>query len=110
MTSPQVLANKVAAITGALTGIGRAIAIGYLEHGAKVAVNYLGGQKDEILLEELYGEISNSGFRDHLFAIAGDISQPETGTKLVQAAVDKWGRLDVFVSNAGICQFADFLT
>lgn len=41
--------------------------------------------------------------------MAGDISQPETGRDFVSKTVEKFGRLDVFVSNAGVCQFAEFL-
>ena len=53
-----------------------------------------------------------AGLCDHeanFISIAGDISSPTTGGELVKSAVKKWGRLDVFVSNAGICQFAEFL-
>ena len=39
----------------------------------------------------------------------GDISKPETGKDFVAKTVEAFGRLDVFVSNAGVCQFADFL-
>lgn len=39
----------------------------------------------------------------------GDISKPETGAELAQACIDKFGRIDTFVSNAGICKFEEFL-
>lgn len=39
----------------------------------------------------------------------GDVTRPETGKELVDVAVREFGRLDVFVSNAGVCQFAEFL-
>ena len=42
--------------------------------------------------------------------VAGDISKPDTGSAFVGKIVETFGRLDVFVSNAGVCQFADFLT
>lgn len=42
--------------------------------------------------------------------VPGDISLPETGTELVRATVRRWGRVDVFVSNAGVCRFHDFLS
>ena len=108
MSQVRLLQGKVAAITGGLTGIGRAIAMGYMEHGAKVAINYLGGEKHEALLEDLRTEVLKS--EADFLALAGDISFPETGLKLVEVAVQKWGRLDIFVSNAGVCQFSDFLT
>ena len=107
IVQPALLKGKVACITGGLTGIGRAIAVGFLGHGASVAINYLGGAGDDALLKKLLLDVEPH--QENLIAIAGDVSEPETGTALVKAAVDKWGRLDVFVSNAGICTFAQFL-
>jgi len=103
----QLLQGKVAAITGAVTGIGRAIAIEYLKHGASVAVNHFPDDKSTSQFQELQKE---AGEGANLIAVAGDIQKPETGQELVKKTVEKWGRLDVFVSNAGVCQFADFLT
>jgi len=102
-----LLEGKVSAITGGLTGIGRAIALQYLQEGAKVAINYFGGPSDEALLEKLRTEVA--GNSSCFIAVAGDISKPETGQQLVRETVAAFGRLDIFVSNAGICQFAEFL-
>ena len=44
-----------------------------------------------------------------LIELEGDVSKPETGKNLVEVAVKEFGRLDIFVSNAGVCQFAEFL-
>ena len=104
---PQLLTGKTAAITGALTGIGRAIALGFLSHGASVAINYFGSPSDETLLEELKKDLPEGS---KFIAVPGDVSKPETGKALVTAVVREWGRLDVFVSNAGVCQFAEFLS
>ncbi|EME46314.1 hypothetical protein DOTSEDRAFT_86898 [Dothistroma septosporum NZE10] len=103
----QLLPGKVAAITGAATGIGKAIAIDYIRHGASVAVNYYPDDKSKQQFENLKKEI---GADDKLIGVAGDITEPETGQTLVKQTVEKFGRLDIFVSNAGVCQFADFLT
>ncbi|CAO1605411.1 L-rhamnose-1-dehydrogenase [Xanthoria calcicola] len=103
----QLLRGKSAAITGGLTGIGRAIALGFLRHGCNVGINYLGGPSDETLLEQLKSELPQNGTQ--FVSVAGDISNPETGKLLVKEVVDRWGTLDVFVSNAGICQFAELL-
>ncbi|KAI4225811.1 MAG: hypothetical protein LQ349_006989 [Xanthoria aureola] len=104
----QLLRGKTAAITGGLTGcIGRAIALGFLRHGCHVGINYLGGPSDETLLEQLKLELPQNGTQ--FVSVAGDISNPETGKLLVKEVVDRWGTLDVFVSNAGICQFAELL-
>ncbi|KAK0249797.1 L-rhamnose-1-dehydrogenase [Friedmanniomyces endolithicus] len=104
----KLLQGKVAAITGAVTGIGRAIALEYLKNGASVAVNYFPDDKSATQFEELKQEAGEGEAR--LIAAAGDISKPETGQALVRKAVMTFGRLDIFVSNAGVCQFADFLT
>lgn len=103
----DLIAGKTAAITGGLTGIGRAIALGYLREGANVAINHLGGPEDEEHLRSMREEVPDNG--TSLIACAGDISKPETGRKLVSETVAAFGRLDIFVSNAGICQFAEFL-
>jgi len=104
----KLLQGKVAAITGAVTGIGRAIALEYLKNGASVAVNYFPDDTSATQFEELKQEAGEGEAR--LIAAAGDISKPETGQALVRKAVMTFGRLDIFVSNAGVCQFADFLT
>lgn len=103
----QLLQGKATAITGAVTGIGRAIAVDYLKHGASVAVNYYPDPKSQKQFEELQKEVGDEA---RLIGLAGDITKPETGQEFVKKTVEKFGRLDVFVSNAGVCQFADFLT
>lgn len=102
-----LLQGKVAAITGAVTGIGRAIAVDYLKHGASVAVNYYPDEKSGKQFNELQEEV---GSEANLIGVPGDITKPETGQELVKKTVEKFGKLDIFVSNAGVCQFADFLT
>ncbi|KAK6811071.1 hypothetical protein RU639_012917 [Aspergillus parasiticus] len=111
MPLPQLLVGKVAAITGGLTGIGRAIALEYLRHGAKVAINHLGGPKEEPLLEALQKDVSEiTGANANSFiAVPGDVTQPDTGRDFVAKTVAAFGRLDIFVSNAGVCKFAEFL-
>lgn len=111
-----LLANKTAIITGGTTGIGRAICLEFLRQGANVVVNHLGLPKDQPHLDSLITSAStllqehpSSGRLAHQ---AGDVRDPETATNLVAAAVEHSGneRLDICVSNAGICTFADFLT
>ena len=103
----QLLVGKSMAITGGVTGIGRAIVLGYLTQGANVAVNHLGDSRSSEQYKSLVEEASEAGNR--LIEVTGDVGNPETGKKLVSAVVEKWGRLDVFVSNAGICEFKEFL-
>ncbi|KAI8964271.1 NAD(P)-binding protein [Daldinia sp. FL1419] len=118
MPATNLLQGKTAIITGGTTGIGRAIALEYLRQGSNVVVNHLGLERDQPHLESLLAEAqalktSNTdpnvaiGTLDHL---AGDVSDPATGPALVAHAVSRFGRLDICVSNAGICEFAEFLT
>lgn len=106
-----ILADKATAITGGLTGIGRAIALGFLAHGANVAINYLGTPSDEKLLVQWKedAKAAAGGDEGRYCAVPGDVSLPETGKQLVGEVVKRWGRLDVFVSNAGVCKFEEFL-
>lgn len=127
MTLPPLLTGQVCAITGGLTGIGRAIAILFLSHGAKVAINYLASHNngEERLLTSLRTEAFDAmksrmpassapqNLEDvPLLTVPGDISLPETGEDFVQRTVSHFGvgRLDTFVSNAGICRFEEFLS
>lgn len=113
----RILAGKTACITGGTTGIGRAITLEYLRQGCNVAVNHLGLQKDESLRRSLYDEAgkikaeeSSGGARaGALMDVVGDIADPQTGEVLVGEAVKRWGKLDVFVANAGIFKACDFL-
>jgi L-rhamnose 1-dehydrogenase len=115
MATTQLLSGKTMAITGGATGIGRAIALGYLTHGANVAINHLGDPKSLSQFQEILSEaettlkISKEEVEKRLVEVPGDVADPETGKKLVQEVVSRWGRLDVFISNAGICEFKEFL-
>lgn len=117
-----LLRNRVVAITGASQGIGRGIALGCAQAGARVVVHHLGTEgatRDaETLLSEI-GEIrgkmaaQGNSLADRSTAAAievgGDISDPATADKIVRAAVNEYGRIDGLVSNAGICPFYSFL-
>lgn len=123
MPLPPLLGGQVCAVTGGLTGIGRAIAISYLSHGARVAINYLesyqAGEKELLdtlrteALEAIRSRNSASPLTSPadvpLLTVPGDISKPETGKQFVSQTVETFGRLDTFVSNAGICKFEEFL-
>lgn len=108
-----LLADKTAVITGGTTGIGRAICLEYLRQGASVVVNHLGLESDQPHLDSLVAEAAalapGSGRLAHQ---AGDVRDPATAQRLVALAVEHSGearRLDICVSNAGICTFAEFL-
>jgi NAD(P)-dependent dehydrogenase (short-subunit alcohol dehydrogenase family) len=90
------LANKVALITGAGSGIAKATAKLFAKEGAKVAA--LGRTKDE--LEKTVAEIHQSN--GEAIALVADISDPQEMQQVTQQVVDKWGRLDIVFANAGI--------
>ncbi|KAG9234328.1 short-chain dehydrogenase/reductase-like protein sdr [Amylocarpus encephaloides] len=109
----HLLLSKVAAITGGTTGIGRAIALEYVRQGCHVAINHLNLPSDSHHKASILSEAAALREKDEqagrLIEVEGDISKPETGKHLVEEAVKQFGKLDVFVSNAGVCQFAEFL-
>ena len=91
-------------VTGGSTGIGRAAAIGAAQHGANVAINYASSDDKAA---SCVAEIEALGRRG--LAVKGDVALPETATDFVNKAVEAFGRVDVMVSNAGICPFHAFL-
>ncbi|KAL2796701.1 hypothetical protein BJX66DRAFT_323796 [Aspergillus keveii] len=110
----NLLKGKTAAITGGTTGIGRAIVLAYITQGCNVAVNHLGLAQDEghrhSLLEEVKAIKSQAGINTgEILELPGDVTDPETSAELVQQAVSRWGKLDVFVANAGVFKQAEFL-
>ncbi|MBX9615010.1 MAG: SDR family oxidoreductase [Caulobacteraceae bacterium] len=100
----MLLEGKTVLITGASGGIGRAAAIGCARHGADVAINYL---RDQDGADSAVAEIEALGRR--AIAVKGDVSDPDQAPIFVEAAVKAFGKVDVFVSNAGICPFHTFL-
>jgi L-rhamnose 1-dehydrogenase len=102
-----LLVGKSAAITGGVTGIGRAIALGYLRQGAAVTVNFLDDAPSRKHFESLKAE-APAGSKLH--GVMGDVSIKATGEAIVQSAVDEYGALDILVANAGVSQFRDFIT
>lgn len=95
----KILEGKVALITGASKGIGRAIAQKYAEMGAQVAFTYLSSvEKGQQLEQELSGHGTKAkGYRSD----AADFTQAE---KLVEHVMADFGRLDILVNNAGIAK------
>jgi NAD(P)-dependent dehydrogenase (short-subunit alcohol dehydrogenase family) len=90
------LQGKVAVITGSSRGIGRAIAQRMAEHGAKVVVT----SRKLDACQEVVGAINAAG--GEAFAHACNISRKEDLQSLVDAAVDRWGGIDVLVCNAAV--------
>ncbi|MCT7949737.1 SDR family oxidoreductase [Ancylothrix sp. C2] len=90
------LANKVALVTGAGSGIGKAAAVLLAEKGVKVAA--LGRKDDE--LKDVVRELERFGVE--AMPVIGDISKPEDMIQAYQKVEEKWGRLDIVFANAGI--------
>src|SRR5688572_9650149 len=90
------LTGKVAYVTGAGSGIGKAAAIKLAQEGAKVAL--LSRTPDEI--NEVAQEIRNDG--GDAITIEGDVSNPDDMQSAVQKIIDTWKRLYIVVANAGI--------
>ena len=108
---PMLLKNKVVIVTGGSRGIGRAIAVESARHGADVVINYW-GENDasygcHAAAEKVVAEIALLG--RGVNKVEGDVSDPATGQKLVDAALQAFGKVDVLVANAGICPFHAFL-
>src|SRR5215471_18477597 len=90
------LAGRVALVTGASRGIGRAIAINLGRCGAKVAC----AARDTAKLAETVSAITSAGGQAEAFAC--DVTNGEAVQQLVESIAEKWGRLDILVNNAGI--------
>ncbi len=91
------LKDKVALITGGNTGIGRAVALAYAQEGADVAVAY---HAHEPLADSLVHEVEQRGRR--ALALHADVTSEADVQALVRGVVDRLGRIDIFVNNAGI--------
>ena len=91
----MTLTSKVAIVTGAGTGIGKAVAMAFLKDGYRVV---LAGRRPEPLAEV----IALSGATDRALAVPTDVSNPEAVKALFDAAVGAFGRVDVLFNNAGV--------
>jgi NAD(P)-dependent dehydrogenase (short-subunit alcohol dehydrogenase family) len=95
--------DKVAIVTGGASGIGKEVATRFVAEGGCVVVN----GRDTAKAEAAAREIDPSGKRVAVYM--GDIAQPTTGQALAQAALDRFGRLDVLFNNAGVFAPKPFL-
>lgn len=95
------LAGKVALVTGASRGIGRAIALKLASFGSKVAVNYVAIEaSNKADADDLTESIIGLG--GEAIAIEADIRDSEAAKAMVEQVADKWGKIDILVNNAGI--------
>jgi len=95
--------GKVAIVTGGGTGIGKAIAEALVKEGAKVVLN---GRREDLLVSTAKAIDQGKGAVAH---VAGDISHPKTAGAIVDAAVKRFGGVDLLFNNAGIFAPKSFL-
>jgi NAD(P)-dependent dehydrogenase (short-subunit alcohol dehydrogenase family) len=91
------LLDRIAVVTGGSRGIGRAVALAFAREGARVAV---AGAHDPTALARVVDEITTHG--KDAFALTADVSQRAQVDRMVQQVLERWGRIDVLVNNAGI--------
>ena len=108
---PRLFENRVAIVTGAGTGLGRSHALMLAQHGAKVVVNDLGGAVDgtgasETAARAVVREIEAAG--GEALADGANVTKPDEVDAMVAAALDRFGRVDVLINNAGILRDKSF--
>ena len=90
------LKDKVALVTGSSRGVGRSIAVGFAQAGAKVVVNYTSNEKAGI---EVADSIKALG--SEAILVKADVAQKADVDKLIKATIDQFGKIDILVNNAG---------
>jgi NAD(P)-dependent dehydrogenase (short-subunit alcohol dehydrogenase family) len=91
-----MLQGKVALVTGASQGLGRALALAYAKEGASLVVN----SRSEEGIRPVAGEVEGLGAE--VLAVAADVSKGEDARRLVEEAVGRFGGIDILANNAGL--------
>jgi NAD(P)-dependent dehydrogenase (short-subunit alcohol dehydrogenase family) len=91
------LEGKVAILTGADSGIGRAVAIAFVKEGANVCIAYHKDRRDAKETEQRIKELGGA-----CMLVAGDISVENHCKELVQSVLSAWGRIDIIINNAAV--------
>jgi NAD(P)-dependent dehydrogenase (short-subunit alcohol dehydrogenase family) len=97
------LEGKACVVTGAAFGIGRAVASRFAQEGARLVVTDIQAEPLDAVVAELRGAGAA------VEAVAGDVSVVADARRMIQTAVDRYGRLDVLVANAGILPLGDVI-
>lgn len=93
----MLLEGKVAVVTGASRGIGRAVAVALAREGAAIVINYTA---NETAAQETLGLVEAAGGRGMVYQ--ADVAQAEDCEKLIKVAIDNFGKVDILINNAGI--------
>jgi len=101
--APKLLKGQRALVTGANSGIGKAVAIALGEAGADVVVNFVRGEE---AAAEVVRAIKQSG--SHALAVQADVSSESEVQRMFQQMYDEFGTIDILVNNAGLQQDAPF--
>jgi len=91
------LEGKVAIITGGDSGIGRAVAIAFVKEGASVVLPYYNEDVDALETKKYISELGGN-----CLLLRGDVKDPDFCKKIVNETVNKYGKIDVLVNNAGV--------
>jgi 3-oxoacyl-[acyl-carrier protein] reductase len=102
MADPKPLQGKIAIVTGASRGIGRAIALRLAQDGAMLVL----AARTTADLDKVAATISSAG--GSATCVPGDLRDPEVPAALVKAAIDAYGAIDILVNNAGATKRGDF--
>jgi glucose 1-dehydrogenase len=96
----KVASEKVAVVTGSSKGIGKTIAVEFAKEGYKIVLN----ARDENELSEAVNNVKNTieGIEERITYLAGDISQEDICSSLIEHTIKTFGKVDVLVNNAGI--------
>ncbi len=97
------LEGKVALVTGAAVGIGRAIAVAYGRQGAKVVVNFSKSREEAGKTAEMVKQVGGDPL-----VIQADVAQDRQVRAMVAQSLERFGRIDILVNNAAITAFVDF--
>src|SRR4051812_15624668 len=102
----KLLQDKVAIVTGAGGGLGRAHALELARHGARVVVNDLEGEREGSPARAVAAEIGRAG--GQAIVVGGDVREAAQMEAMAASALAEWGRIDILVNNAGVLRDKSF--